>query len=643
MNKKITIIGTAALAVLVSCSEKEFTPASEASKVNISVSADPLTKSSFDAGNFVVWENSDVFDIHNVTLANSVESVSTTSMNASSLSDNSTVASFNNLSVNDYFCVTYPSGAVTLLNHIQSYWNSSLKDSVKFNSKKYIYTKVNVPYIQTLSSTITPEAVPMMSARYAYSSAAKTADTENAIAYNSSETITMMPLSGIGKITLKNIPDITSGTISKVILNADFVSVTSESLSANGSSEYGLVGDTYYSYIASSDSFAVAYPHNSATPQRTQLVLKNGTIDYTAADGATFYFGANHSIQPIKTLLVKVLFTDGSSVKKSFDVSGKKIYFSKEHIVSFTLDFTSGATSKLASTRFSVEWSDGYITYDSANEAYKFTSASESPLYFPFGSAIGIRLYSDFDDYESRLKPGTVTADGQTIANGSCYFYSTSPYTPAEWITRSYYYPSGTKIAAGTLSTADQYRQLQGSSAFSGETDPCSYVPVNSGENAWRMPTAADVDDLVNVSASNVEFGNVDETAPSGSDGKAKYLDVTDGEQNLRFIAYGCTATSCSASYIQYSMMYSNKYAVRFWTTTFKEATSSGLKRNVGSHFNVSLSSSVSATTSFSSSLSTAAAGYEYGKVSETSSVYYQDTDQYPMWVNVPVRCVRDK
>lgn len=162
---------------------------------------------------------------------------------------------------------------------------------------------------------------------------------------------------------------------------------------------------------------------------RFDISLTGGSVEYTTEKGATVCFVANHSEAGMKSITVAVYTSDGAVYKKTFDTSKKMISFSKSRVSSFSLDFTSGSVSKAASSRFSVEWSKGYLVYDSANKTYKIGDKQEIGLYFKYGSANAIAFYESTEDWLSRIKPSNLvpipipgtdkfqdgTADGQTL------------------------------------------------------------------------------------------------------------------------------------------------------------------------------------------------------------------------------------
>jgi len=649
MKTRFILLAAAAAFTLASCAVKEFNgngPMAESmSDATIytftATVSDPMTRSYFDESEapsrYIYWEQDDAFDFHDITVdSETTEAVNVTSGNPEQLASDAKSVVFKQ-AAHDYMLISYPAGAVQLdTNFMYSTGSGSRYTEFWTRAHQFAFAVVNVPREQKLTSTLSPENVPMVSHRLALSEAAKAAvanGTDSISVNYDGAPVQMEPLAGLVKMHIGNL-GVESAQIARIELVTAF-----DGQSKTGVDQYGIRGESYFSVA---DTMAVAKVFVSGDPRFVvNLTAEEAPLEYTEEKGVDVCFVANHSYAGMKTLLVKIYTDDGAYFVKTFDMSGKNVNFNKAKVSSFSLNFAEGTTSKVSSTRFSVEWSEGYLTYDAENKAYKFGGPSDVGLYFKFGTANGVFLYADTEDYDSRIKPASTsggisiggnivnptTEDGQTIANGSCYWYNVNPSSGlnAAWRTRAYCAPDADgKIVVDSLRTWQEYNAMEGTEAFSGATDPCSYVKVAEGENAWRMPTKADVEDLVNVAGAGAQFGNFDGSDICSTDGKSRYLRIADGGQDLYFKACGSAPEGGNAKTYSLQMLYSNKYAIRFWTTSYSS--------NKGEYFNFSLSSVPSVTTGVKSAFTKANAGYA-NKYTPTETV----------WEATVVRCVRDK
>lgn len=648
MKTRYILLAAACLAFF-SCKVEEFkgddalsaevAPGAVVYTFNATIS-DPVTRSYFEESEapskYIYWEDSDVFDFHDIIVdSETAESVSVSSKAPDVIAQDKKSVVFEK-AAHDYMVITYPKDAIQLQsNYMYSEGSGSNYKEYLTSANQFAFALVNVPREQKLTNVLSPENVPMASKRLALSDRAKEAVASGkdsiSIAYDGAP-VEMVPLAGLVKMHLTDL-GVASAKISKVSIVTEF-----DSKSTTGLPQFGIRGESYFSLA---DTMAVAKPFVSGDSRFIVNLSTDTPIEYTAEKGIDICFVANHSYAGMKTMLIKVYTDDSSYFVKKFDMSGAKVNFSKSHISSFTLNFKDGTTSRVGSTRFSVEWSKGYLTYDAENKAYKFAQPDEVGLYFKFGSSKGVFLYSNTEDYDSRIKPASTsggisiggnivnptTEDGQTIANGSCYWYNVSPSSGlnASWRTRAYCAPDAEgKIVIDSLRTWEEYNALEGTSSFAGATDPCSYVKVADGEKAWRVPTEAEVTDMITAAGAGAEFGNLDGSDIISSDGKPRYFKVYDGEQVLVFKACGSATEGGNRNTYQLQMLYSNKYAIRFWTTAYASTK--------GDYFNFSLSSVPSPTTELKASFTKANAG---------SANNYTPTKT--VWEATMVRCIRDK
>lgn len=651
MKTRYILYLSALAAVLASCAKETAVVSEEGAKTDDGVlysftatASDPMTKSFFKEeeapSRYIYWEDTDEFDFQDITIGNDgKESVSVTSSKPSSMGASKKSVLFEKKG-HDYMVISYPKGAVTLMDStfISTYVSSKLTTHDTLTNNAAV--KVSVPKEQALSSLLTPANLPMVSSRLALSDKAKSliASGKDTLSTDFVNPVKLTPLAGLVKMTVTGLPEVTKATITKVNILTEFDAKTS-----TGMPQRGLRGDNI---ISLKDTMAVIGNWESGD-SRFDISLTGGSVDYTSEKGATVCFVANHSEAGMKSITVAVFTSDGAVYKKTFDTSKKIISFSKSRVSSFSLDFTSGSISKAASSRFSVEWSKGYLVYDSANKTYKIGDKQEIGLYFKFGSADAIAFYESSEDWLSRIKPSNLvpipipgtdkfqdgTADGQTLKNGTDNFFSNMNGMAASWRTRKVYKVSGSTVTESDITSESDYYAWQGSTSFAGEKDPCALVKVADGEKKWRVPTMEEVNDLISVGAAGIEFGNFDGSDIKSGDGKSRYIKYSDGEQEFYLMSTGKVASKITKSYKSIQMTYSYKYQVIFPTAKYtgSDAAQTSTSKNYCSSYSLSLSSVPSKTT---------AAKIEKGIANTYASGV---TDKTPQWDAFCIRCVRDK
>ena len=651
MKTRYILYLSALAAVLASCAKETAVVSAEGAKTDDGVlysftatASDPMTKSFFKEeeapSRYIYWEDTDEFDFQDITIGDDgKESVSVTSSKPSSMGASKKSVLFEKKG-HDYMVISYPKGAVTLMDStfISTYVSSKLTTHDTLTNNAAV--KVSVPKEQALSSVLTPANLPMVSSRLALSDKAKSliASGKDTLSTDFVNPVKLTPLAGLVKMTVTGLPEVTKATITKVNILTEFDAKTS-----TGYPQRGLRGDNI---ISLKDTMAVIGNWESGD-SRFDISLTGGSIDYTSEKGATVCFVANHSEAGMKSITVAVYTSDGAVYKKTFDTSKKIISFSKSRVSSFSLDFTSGSVSKAASSRFSVEWSKGYLVYDSANKTYKIGDKQEIGLYFKFGSADAIAFYESTEDWLSRIKPSNLvpipipgtdkfqdgTADGQTLKNGTDNFFSTMNGMAASWRTRKVYKVSGSTVTESDITSESDYYAWQGSTSFAGEKDPCSLVKVADGEKKWRVPTKDEVNDLISVGAAGIEFGNFDGSDIKSGDGKSRFIKYSDGEQEFYLMSTGKVASKITKSYKSIQMTYSYKYQVIFPTAKYtgSDAAQTSTSKSYCSSYSLSLSSVPSKTT---------AAKIEKGIANTYASGV---TDKTPQWDAFCIRCVRDK
>lgn len=651
MKTRYILYLSALAAVLASCAKETAVVSAEGAKTDDGVlysftatASDPMTKSFFKEeeapSRYIYWEDTDEFDFQDITIGNDgKESVSVTSSKPSSMGASKKSVLFEKKG-HDYMVISYPKGAVTLMDStfISTYVSSKLTTHDTLTNNAAV--KVSVPKEQALSSVLTPANLPMVSSRLALSDKAKSliASGKDTLSTDFVNPVKLTPLAGLVKMTVTGLPEVTKATITKVNILTEFDAKTS-----TGMPQRGLRGDNI---ISLKDTMAVIGNWESGD-SRFDISLTGGSVEYTTEKGATVCFVANHSEAGMKSITVAVYTSDGAVYKKTFNTSKKIISFSKSRVSSFSLDFTSGSVSKAASSRFSVEWSKGYLVYDSANKTYKIGDKQEIGLYFKFGSADAIAFYESTEDWLSRIKPSNLvpipipgtdkfqdgTADGQTLKNGTDNFFSNMNGMAAAWRTRKVYKVSGSTVTESDITSESDYYAWQGSTSFAGEKDPCSLVKVADGEKKWRVPTKEEVNDLISVGAAGIEFGNFDGSDIKSSDGKSRYIKYSDGEQEIYLMSTGKVASKITKSYKSIQMTFSYKYQVIFPTAEYtgSDAAQTSTSKNYCSSYSLSLSSVPSKTT---------AAKIEKGIANTYASGV---TDKTPQWDAFCIRCVRDK
>lgn len=642
---------SALAAVLASCAKETAVVSAEGAKTDDGVlysftatASDPMTKSFFKEeeapSRYIYWEDTDEFDFQDITIGNDgKESVSVTSSKPSSMGASKKSVLFEKKG-HDYMVISYPKGAVTLMDStfISTYVSSKLTTHDTLTNNAAV--KVSVPKEQALSSVLTPANLPMVSSRLALSDKAKSliASGKDTLSTDFVNPVKLTPLAGLVKMNIVGLPEVTKATITKVNILTEFDAKTS-----TGMPQRGLRGDNI---ISLKDTMAVIGNWESGD-SRFDISLTGGSVEYTTEKGATVCFVANHSEAGMKSITVAVYTSDGAVYKKTFNTSKKIISFSKSRVSSFSLDFTSGSVSKAASSRFSVEWSKGYLVYDSANKTYKIGDKQEIGLYFKFGSADAIAFYESTEDWLSRIKPSNLvpipipgtdkfqdgTADGQTLKNGTDNFFSNMNGMAAAWRTHKSYTVSGSTVTESDMTSESDYYAWQGSTSFAGEKDPCSLVKVADGEKKWRVPTKDEVNDLISVGAAGIEFGNFDGSDIKSSDGKSRYIKYSDGEQEIYLMSTGKVASKITKSYKSIQMTFSYKYQVIFPTAEYtgSDAAQTSTSKNYCSSYSLSLSSVPSKTT---------AAKIEKGIANTYASGV---NDKTPQWDAFCIRCVRDK
>lgn len=651
MKTRYILYLSALAAVLASCAKETAVVSAEGTKTDDGVlysftatASDPMTKSFFKEeeapSRYIYWEDTDEFDFQDITIGNDgKESVSVTSSKPSSMGASKKSVLFEKKG-HDYMVISYPKGAVTLMDStfISTYVSSKLTTHDTLTNNAAV--KVSVPKEQALSSVLTPANLPMVSSRLALSDKAKSliASGKDTLSTDFVNPVKLTPLAGLVKMNIVGLPEVTKATITKVNILTEFDAKTS-----TGMPQRGLRGDNI---ISLKDTMAVIGNWESGD-SRFDISLTGGSVDYTSEKGATVCFVANHSEAGMKSITVAVYTSDGAVYKKTFDTSKKIISFSKSRVSSFSLDFTSGSVSKAASSRFSVEWSKGYLVYDSANKTYKIGDKQEIGLYFKFGSADAIAFYESTEDWLSRIKPSNLvpipipgtdkfqdgTADGQTLKNGTDNFFSSMNGMAAAWRTHKAYTVSGSTVTESDMTSESDYYAWQGSTSFAGEKDPCALVKVADGEKKWRVPTMEEVNDLISVGAAGIEFGNFDGSDIKSGDGKSRFIKYSDGEQEFYLMSTGKVASKITKSYKSIQMTYSYKYQVIFPTAEYtgSDAAQTSTSKNYCNSYSLSLSSAPSKTT---------AAKIEKGIANTYASGV---TDKTPQWDAFCIRCVRDK
>ena len=607
---------------------------------------------------WIYWDNEDAFDFHDVTMLSGASwTLAKTSGAPKQIAADARSLMFEK-EASDYLVITYPAGAVEIPDSLEvKTWISSKLTELD-TLPDFSVVKVKVNREQMLSSVLTPDELPMTTARIAVSESAKNLvqqgkDTISVL--HDGSPLKIYPLAGIARMTVKGL-GVDAATITKVNILTEFKTTSS----STGTEQRGLRGDNVFSL---KDDMPIVGNWESGD-SRFDLTLSGGEgIAYTADKGADVVFVVDESIDGLKTLQVVLYTADGAVYKKKFEMlkDGEPVVmFNRARISSFTLDFTDGTVVKAADSKFSVEWAQGYLIYDEQNQGYKIGAPEDNGLYFKFGTATGFKFFKDNADWAWRLQPkdengnklsGSTTflPNGTTLYNGTEMFYSgvllkdVRMYGEnALWQDTPYFYEDGGKIVAGTVaggSEGDEYKYhaINGTTSFDGANDPCSYVKVAEGEKRWRLPSKAEAEELVALAGPGMEFFTEDGSDVKGSSGNGSpvYARLGDGSSNLVFKALGNVTQSFSAKYTQIQLTFGNKYAVNFWTTEY-EGKQEPQKSTTNSGYAFKLS--VSSTPGFNTKAEVAK--YPANRINNYTTV---NGIEYVMWDAIPVRCVREK
>jgi len=505
MKATYLIAGATALLLAASCAKEmqNLQVAQADGKYTLSAAvSDICTKAFFKEeeapSKFIYWESDDVFDFHNLTLTENVlAEKNVTNAVPAELSADAKTAVFK-VDGEDFVVLSYP------------------KDAVKLSSLEPLSVKatVNVPKEQPLSSVLSPEVVPMASYPIALSGAAAAAVEASTVSgvVLSSDPVQLFPLAGIVKMTVKGLPGVTSAQITQIEVGVN----------VSGSADKPQVGVMGENVFELKDTVNYASTYTAADNyQRHQIVLSSETpLAYTAENGVTACFAANHSSQPLTMLYVTVYTQDGQTIYKKFNLSSKKIGIYKSKISAFTLDFASGSIVQDSESLFSVEWAPGFLTVKEGN--YVFGDKADIGLYFRFGSAQGLKLF-DNESYKTAYATG-----------GAQRLYSDfAMQLQDQWTPVSLYYPENGSIKSKSMDTPEQVYALPWSESFSGANDPCSYVAVTDGGNKWRVPTKDEIQNLIDNGKVGIRFGTLDGTPMVAGNKTPGYVALTDGEQEV--------------------------------------------------------------------------------------------------------------
>lgn len=547
MQTRNVLSGTLAALLLAGCAKEMNEPAAPvkaAATYRFSATADDaMTKSFFKeeetASKYIYWEADDVFDFHDITASGAaLAETGVASSTPVALSDDAKTISFVQ-DAHDYLVVSYPKGAVTL--------TTVTAESVQ--------AKVTVASAQKLSSVLTPAYVPMASYPIALSEEARSAvEAGTAVAdVLGEDPVKLYPLAGIVNMTVKGLPDVTTAEVTKIKVG---VGVSGSA----GKPQVGIMGDNVFE-LKDTVHYVSTYAADDAYQRHEIVLTADEPLSYTAADGVTACFVVNHSSEPLTWLYLTVYTADGAVYYKKFNLSSNKIATVKSRISSFSVDFTSGATVVDDSSRFAVEWSEGFLTYDAAGKTYQIGGKYDIGLYFRYGSAEGLEVFTN-ESYVTAYTKG-----------GTQYLYSNfAMQSQPDWTPITLYTPEGGVVSPKTMETQDDvFAIAQSGQPFSGSSDPCSFVPVASGENKWRVPTKDEVQDLIDKGKVGLSFGNIDGSALLSSNKTPSYITMSDGEQEVtvRVSSYLQTTFGAYSGTAYKQLILGNYWAgAYFWTNT---------------------------------------------------------------------------
>lgn len=459
---------------------------------------------------------------------------------------------------------------------------------------------------------------------------------------DSNAVITLNPLNAMVEMTLLNTPRTNTDKIRNIHISTTMQKGTKiANISADQyiymvddhgfsfettnvrSDKYIYEGD-YANYIELTSDQLISYSSNICT------YFQAAAFEQAEGDPQSTY---------IKTITIDIT-TDKYIISKTFsNVESARIKMTRGHITAFSLNMQ--GSTQTARLNMGVEWSPGYLTYDSATKRYCFAGPEERGLFFKNGSLMGFDpfasrpateyfghsnylvyyKYQDADhsivpsDYDLSWEEGTKDLKAyKRDAAGDIV-----PFKPSKWEDIDYI-PYAEKPVCNPV-----------------ENDPCHYV----NEAGWRLPTADEVTALAAVVQENLgnwRVWSLGSTTINTTDHYPHMIEITD--------ASGQKVTLSTTGEIDqsHSLATSGKYA-GVWTYYVQQSYSESIYLPTSSYLTMVTSKGVKYvgdTVFMIGSLTSIFCNYQCDAKTINAKNSYNavsDNDQGALMV----RCVRDK
>jgi len=362
---KITCL--ALLAIVAGCSIKEEIVAVEESfgSVQVSVSDDGGTRSSLisgENGKTVVWSTDDIFHIYNV------EDASCKDVHPVSVSADGCTATLP---------LPYPCGQGISI--VITYGKAVFRTDSTVCASSPVEQLMSMEGHDCQSMPMSSVIVPLESPEGLH--------------------LSLHPLNALVEMSLTGIPEAESDKIRNINIQTTVSRGTRSRFISADNYIYMVGKDGFKTEIT--DYLSDKYIYDGDYAEYLELTSKE-LVDY-GSGAVTAYFQSSGFVQPeedpsgtcLQSITIAIT-TDKHIISKTFDnVAEAKIKMTRGRITKFGLDMT-GATVQDRLTA-SVEWSPGYLKYDSANKAYTFAGSEERGLYFKIGSLSGFDPFASVE------------------------------------------------------------------------------------------------------------------------------------------------------------------------------------------------------------------------------------------------------
>lgn len=264
----------------------------------------------------------------------------------------------------------------------------------------------------------------------------------------------------------------------------------------------------------------------------------------TYSDRLPVYFLAAHMSQGdevntyIKSLTVAVT-TDKSVISKTFDTSEAMLRTTCGRASKFELNMSNAKVE--ARKGFSVQWSEGYITYDEKTKGYGFAKPEDHGLYFKSGSICGLDLFTSVpEDERYAVSRYLVAYEYDTIADTLVVTpYYNTPWSEGSKDLKAYKVDANGDVVPFHIDSYDDINDFATYEhpEYSYDQDPCKYVKDGY---SWRMPTTAEFQEYIDVVMESISNWKV---YSRGCD----YIDNVDGRPHI------LSATDCNGQTVAFA------------------------------------------------------------------------------------------